>query len=264
MSNGESSDIFTWASETDNPGEVVPAFVKWLLESPTVERVQQIQGRVGDEGLGVIARGVAEELLASSATGERDFQNLPQRFEGLPEDFLKALFGSHYHRLQDIAITSKVLFPKPDEPLFDYLVRHAESVKAREDQLGAYVGDGPTAEQADAFLSNLRPLNAIHDVSPSALWNAFQSAVDTEMTWIFPERDAIGKPMIVGLRELQARVGKLLEEAVPEQGAQLHKYVDLALVANAARRQEKLHGNGVSWRLVLARFLYWLGGGRRS
>jgi len=152
-----------------------------------------------------------------------------------------------------------------DERLFDYLARHAELVKAREFELGEYAGDGPTAEQADAFLATLHPLDeAAESVTPSILWAAFRSAVDTEMSWLLPERDAIGEPMTVALIELQTRVGKLLEQAMPEQSPTLHKYVDLAVVANAARRQVKLHGNGTNWRLVLARFMYWLGGGKRS
>jgi hypothetical protein len=153
----------------------------------------------------------------------------------------------------------------PDEPIFDFLTRHAELVKAREYELGEYARDGPTAEQADAFMATLRPLDeATESVTPSILWNAFRSAVDTEMTWLLPERDPIGQPMTVGLRELQTRVGKLLEQVMPEQGPELHRYVDLAIVANAAKRQVKLHGNGTNWRLVLARVMYWLGGGKRS
>jgi hypothetical protein len=152
----------------------------------------------------------------------------------------------------------------PDEPLFEYLARHAELVKTREYELGAYAGDGPTAEQADAFLAALRPLHDAESVTPSMLWEAFRSTVDTEMTWLFPERDPIGEPMTVGLRELQSRVGKLLEQAIPEQGPVLNKYVDLAIVANAAKRQVKLHGNGINWRLMLARVLYWIGGGKSS
>jgi nucleoside 2-deoxyribosyltransferase len=154
---------------------------------------------------------------------------------------------------------------KSDEPLLPYLMRHAEMVKAREHDLGAYFGDGPTAEQADAFIASVRPFDeATDDPTPTMLWKGFKAALDTEMLWLFPERDAIGERMTAALRELQNRLGKLIEETMPEQVPAMRKIVDLSVVANAAERQVKLHGNGINWRIVLARFLYWLGGGRRS
>jgi hypothetical protein len=88
----------------------LPAFVMWLLASPTPERVQEIRGRVSDEGVGIIARGVLETLLGQTVTSERNFEQFSQRFKELPEAFSKALFGANYQRLQDMAVTSDVLF----------------------------------------------------------------------------------------------------------------------------------------------------------
>lgn len=105
-------DIFRWAAETDKPNEIVPAFVEWLLASPTPERVQQIRDRVGEEGVGIVARGVAERLLGTSATGFHDFERFPARLRGLPEGFLQALFGAQrYQELKDIATTASVIVP---------------------------------------------------------------------------------------------------------------------------------------------------------
>lgn len=53
------------------------------------------------------------------------------------------------------------------------------------------------------------------------LWNGFRTAVDTEILWLLPERDTIDEPMTVALRELQTRLSKLLEQAMPEQGPEL-------------------------------------------
>lgn len=115
METRDGRDMFRWAAETDKPSEIVPAFVEWLLASPTPERVQQIRERVSDEGIGIVACGVAEELLGTTPTGEHDFKRFPARLKGLPEDFLQALFGAQgYQRLQDIAITSSVIVPASD------------------------------------------------------------------------------------------------------------------------------------------------------
>ena len=108
----DGADIFRWAAETDKPTEVVPAFVEWLLAYPTPERVEQIRDRVGDEGVGIVARGVAERLLGTTANGVRDFEHFPARLRGLSEAFLQALFGAQGHQqLQDIATTASVIVP---------------------------------------------------------------------------------------------------------------------------------------------------------
>jgi hypothetical protein len=88
------------------------------------------------------------------------------------------------------------------------------------------------------------------------LYAAFKSATDSEMTWLFPERDPIGQPMTAALREVQARVGKLLVDSLPDSKADLEKYVNLSLLANAAKRTLVLRGNRPSLRVWLARLLH--------
>lgn len=112
METGEKSDILRWAAQTDKPTEIVPAFVEWLLASPTPERVEQIRDHVGEEGIGIVARDVVERLLGATAPGECDFEHFPARLRGLPESFLQALFGAQgYQRLQDIATTASAIAP---------------------------------------------------------------------------------------------------------------------------------------------------------
>ena len=156
------------------------------------------------------------------------------------------------------------------ETIFQSVCRHAELVKARESELGDYPGDGPTSEQVDSLLATLRPpIETPDSLTPPTLWDAFQAAVQVEMSWLFPEPDPIGVPMTTALREVQNMTGKVLEQAQPETAPELHRYADLAVAENALRRQRKLHGNSVIWRLsfmcrmALARFLWWLGGGKR-
>jgi len=107
------------------------------------------------------------------------------------------------------------------------------------------------------------------NVAPTVAWRAFRAALDVEMTWLIPEHDPIGAPMTVALREVQNTIGWALEEAVPKNAPLLNKYADLAVANNAVRRQMKLHGNSLLWRIgftcrmALARFLWWAGGGER-
>jgi hypothetical protein len=145
------------------------------------------------------------------------------------------------------------------ETSFQIVCRHAELIKAREAQLGAYPGDGPTSQQASALVEALRPISEAEAVLPSILLTAFHSAVDAEMTWLFPERDPFGLPVTAALREIQNFTGKALEAAMPGTRPGLEEYASLAVVANAARRTEQLHGNRIIWRLVLARVLYRIG-----
>jgi hypothetical protein len=145
------------------------------------------------------------------------------------------------------------------ETPFQIVCRYAELIKAREAERGVYPGDGPTAAQACALVAALRPVSEPGTASASVLWDAFRSAVDGEMTWLFPERDSFGPPMTAALREIQDFTGATLEGAMPEMGPDLEKYASLATVANAARRTERLRGNRIIWRLVLARVLHRIG-----
>ena len=154
-----------------------------------------------------------------------------------------------------------------EETLAEFVVRHAEQIKAREEALGAYSGDGPTQEQVDRLLTSLhRQLSKSTDTQDtlSAAHDVFRSAVDIDFSWLFPERDPIAGELIPALREVQKIMAEMLDKAIPEGVKIRQDYVSLSLVGNAARRTQKLQGNGIMWRLVLARFLYWLGGGRRS
>lgn len=106
-------------------------------------------------------------------------------------------------------------------------------------------------------------------VAPHIAWRAFQAAVDTEMSWLFPERDPLGASLTAALREVQNITGWALERAVPEMASEPNRYASLAVFNNAAERQMKLHGNSVMWRvsstcrMAVARLLWWLGGGER-
>lgn len=149
--------------------------------------------------------------------------------------------------------------PEASDTPFQTVYRHVELIQAREAELGAYPGDGPTSEQASALAKALRPIGEVEAVLPSVLWTAFRKVVDIEMTWLFPERDPFGLPMTAALRQIRDFTGKALETAMPDMRPSLEKYVGLAIVANAARRTERLHGNKIIWRLVLARVLYRIG-----
>jgi hypothetical protein len=153
----------------------------------------------------------------------------------------------------------------PEETLFEYICRHVELLKGRESQLGKYPGDGPTVTQACELIDHLRPLSeATEPLAISVLWNAFQSTVKVEMTWLFPEKDPLGESLTWALEKVQESTGKLLVEYGPVKHEQLEQYVSVALVARAANRQVKLKGNGINWRLVLARTLHWFGGEKRK
>lgn len=180
------------------------------------------------------------------------------------------------------------------ETLFQFVSRQVDAIKARESKLGGYPGDGPTAEQADRLLMALEEVRPIFEIPeslagvrpafeicdphealqmacalPAVVFGAFRTAFDTEMSWLFPERDPYGETMTVALREVENITGRALEQARPQQASDLHRYADLAVLNNALRRQIKLHGNSPLWRftftcrMALARFLWWLGGGER-
>ena len=142
------------------------------------------------------------------------------------------------------------------ESLYQLVCRHAELVKSREAELGAYPGDGPTAAQASALVESLRPIQEdAEPTTPSILWDAFRQSVEVELSWLFPERDPIGAALTEALRKVQDLAGTALVEALPERKEELERFVSLSLVRNAASRQVALHGNRPNLGLLFARFL---------
>jgi len=65
--------------------------------------------------------------------------------------------------------------------------------------------------------------------------------------------------MTAALRNIQTFTGKALESVLPEMSSDLEKYASLSIAENAARRMNSLHGNRITWRLVLARVLHRVG-----
>ena len=147
-----------------------------------------------------------------------------------------------------------------EENAFDIAIRFAGLIKTREAELGAYVGDGPTAEQAEALVQKLLPLSRpLDSVSASVVWDAFRAATEAEAAWIFPENDTLTEPMRQALIEIQNLTGQTLEALGPEWKPQLEKLANLHVIVNAGQRQEKLRGNKISWRIAVARLLWSLG-----
>jgi len=145
------------------------------------------------------------------------------------------------------------------ETLFQFVSRHAALFKARESELRAHPGDGPTPEQLDSLLATLRPVFETPDPHPpDAVWRAFAAAVQVRMSWLF-----IAEPMSAGLREVENITAWALDQAVPGTTKDRQTFVDLAVVANAARRVQKLGPVRRLWStllIALARLLWWLGG----
>jgi len=134
-------------------------------------------------------------------------------------------------------------------------------IRAREGEAGARFGDGPTSEQVSALIVALEPISDLPDsVMPSVLWHAYRNLTEVEMSWLFPEHDPLGAGMIAALREIQQIIEESLAKADPSMD--LVKYRNLNIIANAARKRQKVHGNKMMWRLVLARAMHWLGGGK--
>jgi hypothetical protein len=105
--------------------------------------------------------------------------------------------------------------PESGETSFQLVFRDAELIKAREAELGAYFGDGPTSEQVTVLVETLQPISEAATASPSTLLAAFRIAVGVEMSWLFPERDPLGEPMTAALRNIQTFTGKALESVMP-------------------------------------------------
>ena len=102
-------NIFLWAETTEHVEQIVPTFARWLISCPTLERLGLLHERFSQEALGVIQRGVFEELMRSPDGTERDLVGFAHRFDQLPQDFAQEFFGQHYQGVLDIANTARVL-----------------------------------------------------------------------------------------------------------------------------------------------------------
>jgi hypothetical protein len=88
------------------------------------EALRAMQGRVGDEGMGIVQRGVAENLFGRSPTGEYDLKGFPRRLQQMPEEERTSLFGERHEPLlklaekqQDIEPYRKAAYDTPAETL---------------------------------------------------------------------------------------------------------------------------------------------------
>jgi hypothetical protein len=144
------------------------------------------------------------------------------------------------------------------DSLYQFVCRHAEMIRAREVELGAYSGDGPTAEQVTALVQHLRPIDEGEPgtYTPSILWEAYRSILEVEYSWLFPERDPLGEAMTAALREAQKLTANALIATLPEQKEDIERITNLHIIKQAAGRQVALRGNRPSLRLWLARLFH--------
>jgi hypothetical protein len=147
-----------------------------------------------------------------------------------------------------------------EESPFAQIANCIDSIRSRQSNQGTYFGDGPTSEKLDELEMALKPIADYPDsVECSEIWSAFRVSTETEMSWIFPERDPISSGMISALCEVQRITGEALVAVDPDWQARLEKFSSLHIVENAATRQTALHGNRISLGLVAARILNRLG-----
>jgi hypothetical protein len=140
------------------------------------------------------------------------------------------------------------------------LVEALRLIQSREAELGVVAGDGPTSEQVKSLITVLEPfLDGRDACTPSELWSIFRSVTETELAWLFPERDPIAQSVIPALIKIQTVCGDALCNAIPEQREQVENFANLAVAANLANREIAVNGNGLSWRMFLARCLSHIG-----
>jgi len=113
------SSPFYHAVRTPTPSTLVEG-----VGGPSPEGVAALQKRAGDEGVGIVARGVGEKMLGRTNTGEYDLGNFGARFERTPEGYRQALFGDQHDPLQkigqdyqQIAPLRKAAYDTPPEKL---------------------------------------------------------------------------------------------------------------------------------------------------
>ena len=119
--------------------------------------------------------------------------------------------------------------------------------------------------QGEELLAKLHPIYEGQSTAPAQLvFNAFRASVEARTAWIFPERDSIGQQLEWAMGVVQESLLIPLESSGLMSRKDIEEFINLHLIIQAAKRQEKLHRNRIIWRLVLARFMYWLGSGRRT
>ncbi len=77
----------------------------------TPESIRDLVGRVGDEGTGIMQRGMAEKLLGNAPGADAyNFKAFPRQLSNLPQDYARELFGDeNLQKLRDISDTSQAL-----------------------------------------------------------------------------------------------------------------------------------------------------------
>jgi hypothetical protein len=94
------------AVRTANPTSKVAG-----IGSQTPEAVRQLMSRAGDEGTGVVRRGVAEKMLGTAAGNDAyNFKTFPRQLSKLPADYAGELYKpEQLSRLKDISSTAQAL-----------------------------------------------------------------------------------------------------------------------------------------------------------
>ena len=139
--------------------------------------------------------------------------------------------------------------------LCQFVIRQADLVRTREAEAG-YPGDGPTAAQIDALVESFLEIDeSSHSIPISVLSAAFHSSLEIEMSWLFPERDPIGRALLPVLRQGQNLIASAIDEKLPGEKERLDELVNMEVIANAERRISAIRRNRPNLRLKLALFM---------
>jgi hypothetical protein len=132
-------------------------------------------------------------------------------------------------------------------------------MEQREDSLGHAALDGPRAEEMWSAIAALETLyEANQNVTPSELHTTIQLLSGLSDQWVDPEVDPIGDPARTILEEIIHRLGKLLDDAVPEAKDSRQRYEDLRLLSHCVHRKmrrEELNPSALTklWRRITGR-----------
>jgi len=143
-----------------------------------------------------------------------------------------------------------------------HLAQLTRLMEQREDGLGHAALDGPSSEEMWSAIAALETLyEANRNIKPSELHATIQLLSGVSDKWVDPEIDPIGDPARTFLEELIHRLGKLLDDAVPEAKDSRQRYEDLRLLSHCVHRKmrrEELNPSALKriWRRIT--------GGRKS